>query len=235
VLPSVQSPALVLHRTGDVISEIGHGRFLAAHLPDARLVELTGDDGLLFAGDTEAVIAEIQSFLTGANVQIDPDRILASLLFTDVVESTRHLQQVGDGEGSRLLEELAHRTELEVDRHRGRVVRHMGDGCFAVFDGPAAAIRAAQAVQLAAAELGLMIRSGVHTGEVERRSDDLLGIAVHIAARVSALAEPGEVWVSRTVTDLVAGSGLSFDARGAHELKGVPGRWELSAVQAGRA
>jgi class 3 adenylate cyclase len=206
-------------------------RYVAAHIPGAKLVEVAGADDYWWASDAARdVLDEIEEFVTGVRVGEDPDRRLLTLLFTDIVGSTAHASTVGDARWRELLDRHDAVVRRQLARFRGCEVKTMGDGFLATFDGPARAVECACAIRDAAAQLGLQVRSGVHTGEVEVRSDDVAGLGVVIAARVSALAEPGTVWTSRTVADLVVGSGLVFTDRGAHELKGVPGTWGLYAV-----
>jgi class 3 adenylate cyclase len=230
-LPHIQAPTLVLHRTGDRVTNIAHGRAVAERIPGAKFVELPGDDHIPFLGDHMAITNEIEDFLTGAHRAPDTDRILATVLFTDIVASTEHAAALGDRAWRDLLE--AHHTVVrrELRVHRGIEVDTAGDGFMARFDGPARAIRCAQAVAAAVRPLGIEIRAGLHTGECEVTDGGLAGIAVHIAARVAAGAEPSEVRVSSTVKDLVAGSGLRFTDLGAHSLKGVPGEWVLFRVE----
>lgn len=230
ILGSITRPALVLHRSGDRMIRPTHGRYLGQHIPGAGYVELAGDDHLAFVGDAGAVLDEIQLFATGERPERVPDRVLATVLFEDIVASTERAAALGDARWRQLLAAHDRAVGGAVERTGGRVVKHLGDGTLAVFDGPARAVRAAVAMRDEARALGLEVRVGVHTGELERIGDDVAGIAVHIGARVAAAAAPGEVLVSRTVTDLVAGSGLSFAPRGEHELKGVPGRWALAAA-----
>ena len=230
VLPALRVPTLVLHRSGDPFIRPAHGRFLAEHIPDARYVELDGDDHLFFVGDTERMLDEIEVFLTGAATGGEPDRLLASVLFTDIVGSTNTAAALGDRRWREVLDRHDTLTQEHVARFRGRVIKTTGDGALATFDGPARAIRCACALRDAMSRAGVELRAGIHTGEVEQRGSDIGGIAVHLAARVQALAGAREVMVSRTVADLVAGSGITFSDRGEHELKGIPGRWRLLAV-----
>ena len=230
VVPAVHAPALVLHRRHDRLVNVRHGRWLAEHLPDARYVEIPGDDHAMEYENFDLIVGEIEEFLTGVRRGPEPDRVLATVLFTDIADSTRTAADLGDRRWHELLNRHATAVGDEVKRAGGRVVKSTGDGFLATFDGPARAIRCARAILDAAAAEGIRVRAGLHTGECELLGDDIAGIAVHIAARVSARAEPGEVLVSRTVKDLVAGSGLQFSQRGAHELKGVPDVWELYAV-----
>ena len=231
VLQSIQAPTLVMHRVDDPVIDIRHARYLAEHIPDARLLELPGSHTLPFGPDQDEFIDEIEEFLTGARHSLDPERILATVMFADIVDSTSRAAEMGDRRWRTLLESIDGSIGSELGRHRGRVVKKMGDGLLATFDGPARAIRCATAIRDGArSQFGLDLRSGLHTGEIELIGDDVGGIAVHIGARVSACAEPGEVLVSGTVKDLVVGSGISFDDRGERELKGVPGSWRLWAV-----
>jgi class 3 adenylate cyclase len=230
VVPTVQAPALVLHRRYDRLVNVRHGRWLAEQLPNARLVELEGDDHSLWTEGPARTLALVQEFLTGTTYAPEPDRILATVLFTDIVESTDTAAQLGDQRWRELLESHRRGVRDALARFGGREVKTLGDGFVVSFDGPARGIRCAQAILDSSEQLGIRVRAGMHTGECEVMGDDLGGIAVHIAARVTALAEPSEVLVSRTVKDLVAGSGIEFADRGAHELKGVPDTWDLHAV-----
>jgi class 3 adenylate cyclase/alpha-beta hydrolase superfamily lysophospholipase len=233
VLPSIQVPTLVLHREGDKFIDIRHSRYLAANIPDARYVELPGDEALGFGSHTEPELEEIEEFLTGARHAADAERILATVMFSDIVDSTSRAAEIGDRRWRDLLQSIEGSVTRELARFRGRAVKTMGDGFLATFDGPARAIRCATAIRDAAhAEYGLEVRSGLHTGEIELIGDDVGGIAVHIGARVGSSAGPGEVLVSGTVKDLVVGSGIPFEDRGECELKGVPGKWRLWAVAA---
>jgi class 3 adenylate cyclase len=230
VLPLITTPTLVLHRVDNPFLPVGHGRYLADHIAGAKLIELPGKDQLPFVGDSDAVLDEVEEFLTGARGPTGVDRVLATVLFTDVVDSTKHAATAGDRRWRELLDDHDRMAERQVRRFGGRQVKTTGDGILATFEGPARAIRCGLALRDGARQLGVDVRVGVHTGEVERRGDDIAGIAVHIAARVQGCAQPGEVWVSRTVTDLVAGSGIVFDDRGEHSLKGVPRAWQLFTV-----
>jgi class 3 adenylate cyclase len=232
VLPALRVPTLVMHRRGDQFVRVEHGRYLAEHIVDARYVELDGDDHLFCAGDGDRLLDEIELFLTGLTGPQDLDRVLASVLFTDIVASTDRAAALGDRRWRELLDDHDSAMRAQVARFSGRVVKTTGDGVLATFDGPARAIRCACALRDAARDIGLELRAGIHTGEVEQRGDDIGGIAVHIAARVQATALANELIVSRTVADLVAGSGINFDDRGEHELKGIPGPWRLLAVEA---
>jgi pimeloyl-ACP methyl ester carboxylesterase len=229
-LGTIGVPTLVLHRRDDRMVNVAMGRYLAEHIPGAKLVELDGADHLFWVGDADAILDEIEEFLTGVRRGPEPDRVLATVLFTDLVGSTEHAVELGDTRWRYLLESHQAQVRRQLERFRGREIKTTGDGFLATFDGPARAIRCAQAVVDQSRGLGLETRAGVHTGECELIDDDVGGIAVHIAARVAALAEAGEVLVSSTVRDLVAGSGLTFADRGVHALKGVPDEWRLFAV-----
>jgi class 3 adenylate cyclase len=233
-LSTIQIPTLVLHRKGDLIAPIEAGRDLARRIPDAKLIEYAGSDHAFWLGDIDALLGDIQEFLTGSREDGSPDieRILATVLFTDIVDSTRSAAAAGDQTWRHTLDSHDQIARQMVERHRGKLVKTMGDGILATFDGPGRAVRCALAFEAAAKQIGLPLRAGVHTGEIELRDRDVGGIAVHAAARVMAQCEPNEVWVSRVVTDLVAGAGLKFSERGSHELKGLPGRWELFAASA---
>ena len=230
VLPTVSVPTLVIHRTGDRVVDVHHDRYYADHIPGAKFLELPGDDHWWWVGDSEPVVDAIEEFLTGSPARGADARVLKTVLFTDIVGSTERAAALGDRRWKELLD--AHDTAVrhQLDRCGGVAIKHTGDGFLTAFEGPARAIRCAQAIALEARGLGLEVRSGLHTGECERRGDDLAGIAVHIGARVSALAGPGEVLVTSTVRDLVAGSGIEFDDRGHHDLKGVPGHWQVLSV-----
>jgi class 3 adenylate cyclase len=230
VLPAIQCPVLVVHRRDDRMVQVEHGRYLAEHLPRARYVELPGAGHAYWSGDQDRIIDEIQEFLTGAPSAEVTDRVLATILFTDIVGSTDMAARLGDTRWAQALEEHRAIVRRELDAYRGREIDTVGDGFVATFDGPARAIRCAAAIRDGLRPLGLDIRAGLHTGEIELRAEGIAGIAVHIGARVQATAGPGEIVVSRTVVDLVAGSGIGFVERGGHELKGVPGRWELFAA-----
>jgi len=230
VLPAIRVPALVLHRTRDRDVKIDEGRWIASQIPNARFVELPGDDHLPWVGDQDSVLGEIEEFLTGVRPTPEPDRVLATLLFTDVVGSTDRAVALGDRAWRELLERHDAVVRKELARWRGREVDTAGDGFFAAFDGPARAVRCATAIAAAVREIGLDVRAGIHTGECERVGEDLRGVAVHTVARVAALAGPGQVLVSSTVKDLVAGSGLAFADHGLATLKGIPGHWQLYAV-----
>ena len=229
VLPTIRVPTLVLARTGDRDVTVEEGRWLAAQIPGARFVELPGDEHLLWAGDQDRLLAEIEEFLTGTRSAPDYDRVLSTVLFTDIVGSTERARELGDRAWHEVLDEHHARVRSLLEHHRGREVDTAGDGFFASFDGPARAIRAACAIREDVQALGIQIRAGLHTGECELMRDKIGGIAVHTGARVAAAAEPGEVLVSSTVKDLVAGSGIVFSDRGERELKGV-GSWRLYSV-----
>jgi class 3 adenylate cyclase len=231
VLGSIQAPVLVLHRTGDRMANVNASRYMAERIPGARMVELPGDDHYPFFGDQDTVVELVQELLTGARPAADPDRVLATVLFTDIVDSTRLAAELGDRRWHRLLVEHQEVVRQQLARFRGREIKTTGDGFLATFDGPARAIRAADAVRGGVRDLGLEVRVGLHTGECELVGDDIGGIAVHIAARVLAQAGAGEIVCSRTVKDLVAGAGFAFADRGTHRLKGVPDSWQLHAVE----
>jgi class 3 adenylate cyclase len=230
LLAALRVPTLVIYRTADAGHAAG-SRYLGAHIPGAKVVELEGNTYFPHLGDQDAIIDEIEEFLTGVRPAHVPDRALATVLFTDIVSSTEHAATLGDDEWTRTLDRHDALVSREVERHRGRTIKTTGDGMLATFDGPARGVRCAQAICAAVRPLGIDVRAGLHTGEIELRGADIGGIAVHIGARISALAGPGEVLVSSTVKDLVAGSGIMFTDRGSHALKGVPDDWRLFAVQ----
>jgi pimeloyl-ACP methyl ester carboxylesterase len=230
ILPTIHIPTLVLHRRGDRVVNRRAGRELADQIPGARYVELPGIDHLPWAGDAEAVVGEIEEFLTGARSVPEPDRVLATVMFTDIVGSTERAAELGDARWRELLAAHQAAVRRELTRFRGREVKTLGDGCLATFDGPARAIRCGRAIGEAARSIDLAVRIGLHSGEVELMEEDVGGIAVHIAARVGALAAAGEVLVTSTVKDLVAGSGIRFMDRGAKHLKGVSDEWRLFAA-----
>ena len=229
VLPTIRVPTLVLQRIGDRDVNVEEGRWIAGQIPGAKYVELTGDEHLIWAGDVEGLVDEVEEFLTGSRRARDPDRVLATVLFTDIVGSTEVAVELGDRRWRELVERHHAAVRRELATWKGREIDTAGDGFFATFDGPARAIRAACAIRDAVAGLDLRIRAGLHTGECELSGEKVSGIAVHTGARVAAQAEAGEVLVSSTVKDLVAGSGISFRDRGEHELKGV-GAWRLYSV-----
>jgi DNA-binding SARP family transcriptional activator/class 3 adenylate cyclase len=231
VLPAITVPTLVLHRVGDPLIGVEHARYLATHIPGAKYVELPGDDHLVFTGDVDRLVDEIEEFLTGHRPEARPDRILATVLFTDIVDSTRRAAALGDQRWRQVLDRHDDIMRRELDQYRGREVTATGDGFLAAFDGPARAVHCALAASNAVRPLGIELRAGVHTGECEQRGTNLVGLGVHIAARIAALARPSQVLVSRTVTDLVAGSGLEFSDRGGYELQGVPGTWRVFEAQ----
>jgi class 3 adenylate cyclase len=223
ILPSVRVPTLVMHRPGDLRVNPEAARYLARHIAGAKFVEVPGEDHILWCGDVNRVADEIEEFLTGSRPQAEPDRVLATVLFTDIVGSTKQASDLGDQRWGALLERHNAAVRREIARFRGREVKAMGDGFLATFDGPARAVRCGEAIVEGVKALGLNVRVGVHTGEIEiRPGDDIGGIAVHIASRVMGLADVGEVLVTSTVRDLVAGSGLAFADRGPHALKGLP-------------
>jgi class 3 adenylate cyclase len=230
-LPMLRVPTLVLHRRDNRVWDIETSRAAAELIPGARFVELPGAENDLFLGDTAPVLAEIERFLSEPDVEPVHDRPLATVLFTDIVASTERLAASGDDAWRKLLDEADTTTDHLVASHRGRVVKRTGDGVLATFDGPARAVRCAAALLEAANAQGVTLRAGLHTGEIELRPSDVTGIAVHIANRIATLAEPNEILVSRTVVDLTAGSGLEFEPRGEHQLKGVPGTWPIFAAQ----
>jgi class 3 adenylate cyclase len=232
ILPAVRVPTLVLHRRNDALISIERGRALAAQIPGARCIEYPGADHVLWVGDVEGPLGDIEEFLTGQRESSSPDleRVLATVLFTDIVDSTRSAAELGDHAWRRLLDSHDQLAKQLVEKHRGALVKTTGDGVLATFDGPGRAVRCALAFSAAANQIGLSLRAGLHTGEIEMRGRDIGGIAVHAAARVMAQAAANEVFVSRVVTDLVAGAGLKFSERGSHELKGLPGRWDLFAA-----
>ena len=230
VLPSIRVPTLILQRTGDRLTAVEQGRYLASTIPGAMYVELPGEDHYPFAGDTNALITEIEEFLTGTHAGFDDDRVLATILFTDIVASTERAVAAGDRQWRDLLAQHHAAVRRELVRFRGREIDTAGDGFLAAFDGPARAVRCGARIVEAVRPLGLEVRAGVHTGECQVLGDKLSGIALHVGARVAGLARPGEVLVSNTVRDLVAGSGLAFDPRGVRTLKGVPGDWALFAL-----
>ncbi|MGV0838468.1 adenylate/guanylate cyclase domain-containing protein [Mycolicibacterium thermoresistibile] len=231
VLSSIQAPTLVLHRRGDRHVIAAHARDVAERIPTARLVELDGDDHVWFAGDADRVLDEIESFVTGSRRGAPTNRVLSTVLFTDIVGSTERAARLGDEAWSTILDAHDEIVARHVNGARGTVVKFTGDGAMATFDGPARAIDCACAIRDAVADLGLDVRAGLHTGEVEMADGDVHGIAVHIAARIMALAEPGEVLVSGGIPPLVLGSRIAFDHRGSHQLRGVPHRWPVYAVR----
>jgi class 3 adenylate cyclase/pimeloyl-ACP methyl ester carboxylesterase len=234
ILPTVQVPTLVLHRRGDAQVPVELGRNLAAQIPNAKFIEYLGADHFFFCGEVEELLGDIEEFVTGhrESSSSDLERVLATVLFTDIMDSTRSAAVMGDQVWRRLLDSHDQIAKQMVDKHRGNLIKTTGDGILATFDGPGRAVRCALAFGAAAKQIGLPLRAGLHTGEIEMRGRDIGGIAVHAAARVMAQSQSNEVLVSRVVTDLVAGAGLKFSERGSHELKGLPGRWELFAASA---
>ena len=232
ILRQVRVPTLVLSRPDTGFYEGGHARYAAERIPGAKLVALPGQDIFVSAGDIEAIVSEIEEFLTGSLREREPDRVLATVLFTDIVGSTERAAALGDARWRDLLERHNELTRKQLTRHHGREVKTVGDGFLATFDGPARGVRCATAIAEEVRRLGIEVRAGLHTGECEVMGDDVGGMAVHIGSRVASRAGPGEVLVSGTVKDLVVGSGLEFADRGEHELKGVPGAWRLYEVAA---
>lgn len=231
VLPSIRAPTLVLHRAETTWNRVEHGRYLAEHIPGARIVEVPGVDHFSFIGDSEAILTATEKFVAGIVAPPESDRQLSTVLFTDIAGSTKLIAEIGDRRWREILEAQRTLVRRELDRYRGREIDTAGDGFFASFDGPARAVRCARVLSDAVGALGIEIRAGLHTGEVEVLNGGLAGVAVHIGQRVLAEAAPGEVLVSSTVKDLTAGSGLEFDDRGMHALKGVPEEWRLFAVR----
>ena len=233
VLPAIRVPTLILHRAGDLDIDVGGSRYMAERVPNAKYVELSGNDHLPWVADQDAILDEVEEFLTGTRHAPEIDRVLATVMFTDIVGSTERAAALGDRRWRDLLESHHTLVRKELERFRGKEMDTAGDGFLATFDGPARAIRCACAIGDAVRQLGIQIRAALHTGECEVIGEKLGGIAVHIGARVAAHAAPGEVLVSSTVKDLVAGSRIQFEDRGAHALKGVPGEWRLFAVDCG--
>jgi class 3 adenylate cyclase len=233
-LPIISMPTLVMHRTDDVVP-VEYGRYIGQEVPGARFVELAGNDHLPWDGDSHAVLEEVEEFLTGVRHGAEPDRMLATVLFTDIAGSTERAAKLGDERWRRLLESHDELVRRLLTAFRGREIKTLGDGFLATFDGPGRAIRCACAIREDVGELGVEVRAGVHTGECEVIGSDIGGMAVHIGARVMSRAAPGEVLVTGAVRDLVVGSGIEFADRGTHSLKGVPGEWQLLEVAAERA
>jgi class 3 adenylate cyclase len=231
VVSTIMVPTLVIHRVGDLVCHVENGRFLARTIRNAQYVELPGNDHGPYASSGGDIADEIQEFLTGVREPEKPDRVLATVLFTDIVGSTELARELGDRDWRELLDRHHETVRRQLERFRGREVDTAGDGFFATFDGPARGIRCGRAIVDSVRSMGLEIRTGLHTGEVELAGDGIRGIAVHTGARVAAQAAPGEVLVSSTVKDLVAGSGIEFTDRGVHELKGIPGEWRLYAAE----
>lgn len=230
ILPTIRVPTLVINRTGDRDANVEEGRWIARQIPSAHFVELSGEDHLPWVGDQDAVVDEIQEFLTGARSIPETNRVLATVLFTDIVDSTEHAARLGDRAWRDLLDVHHALVRKELTRFRGREIKTVGDSFIATFDGPARALQCACTIRDSVVQLGIEIRAGVHTGEIELAGSDIGGIGVHIAARVIAAAGRSEVLVSSTVKDLAAGSGISFSDCGSRVLKGVPGEWRLFAV-----
>lgn len=233
LLAAIRVPTLILHRSGDKLVPAAAGRYLSENIPGAKYVELQGSDHMVLDQETQDIIADqIEEFITGARSHLDePDRMLATIMFTDIARSTEHAVSMGDARWRELLVEYYAVMRKELTAFRGREINTVGDGALVTFDGPARAIRCARSLRENLRRLGLEVRAGLHTGECELISGDVAGIAVHIAARVAAIAKPDEVLVSSTVKDLVAGSGIQFADRGVHTLKGVPGEWRVFAVE----
>jgi pimeloyl-ACP methyl ester carboxylesterase len=231
LLPMIRVPTLVLHVKGDQLVPIDHGRYLAERIPDARFIEFDGSDHLFLHENGDAVADAIQEFLTGSHSRPDVDRVLVTILFTDIVESTSRVAELGDHRWRGLLETYREHAHQEVTRHRGREIDFAGDGLLAIFDGPARAVRCAAAIRERVRPLNLAIRAGVHTGEVELMEHGIAGISVHVGARIMALAAPDEILVSNTVKDLVAGSAIAFDDHGVHALKGIAERWQIFSAR----
>jgi class 3 adenylate cyclase len=230
-LGSVQAPTLVLRRNGDRDVRSGHAQSIARQIRDARSVEFDGDDSVWFAGDADAVLDEVEQFLTGQRGAKPSNRVLSTVLLTDIVESTQRATQLGDAAWTSVLAAHDRIVERHVTAWRGKVVKFTGDGVLATFDGPARAIECACAIRDVVKDLGIQIRAGLHTGEIEMADGDIHGIAVHVAARIMSLAGPSEVLVSGVMPPLVLGSRIAFDDRGSHELKGVPNTWPIFAVR----
>ena len=233
ILPVVRVPTLVLHRQTDAMVLVQRGRALAAQIPGAKYIEYPDGDHQFWNGNSDALLGDIEEFVTGHrdSSSTELERVLTTVLFTDIVDSTRSAAAVGDQAWRRSLDGHDELAKQMVEKHRGILVKNTGDGILATFDGPGRAVRCALALGAAATRIGLSLRAGLHTGEIEIRGQDIGGIAVHAAARVMAQSQPSEVLVSRVVTDLVAGAGLKFSERGSHELKGLPGRWDLFAAR----
>jgi class 3 adenylate cyclase len=229
ILPAIRVPTLVIHRTDDRAVSVEQGRYIAAHIPGAKYVELPGVDHLPWV-DGDDIADEVEEFVTGTRPAAAVDRVLATVMFSDIVDSTVMAARLGDRRWSRLLEDHNAAVRRELQRNGGTEIDTAGDGFLASFDGPARAIRCALDLHRAVTPLDLRLRIGLHTGEVERTGEKISGIAVHTGARVASLAAPGEVLVSSTVRDLVAGSGIAFEDRGVHPLKGIPGEWRIYEV-----
>ncbi len=230
ILPSIRVPTLVIQRTGDPQFRTGHGRYLAESIPKAKYLEFPGSDHFGVGQDLGSILGEIEEFVTGTRIEVAEDRVLATVMFTDIVDSTSKASAIGDHAWAQLLDRHDAAVRRQLERYRGRAVKYTGDGVVATFDGPGRAIDCACAIRDAVRGLGLEVRAGLHTGEIERRGDDVSGVGVHIAARVAGIAGPGEVLVSSTVKDLVVGSGIAFEDHGTHALKGLPDEWRLLSV-----
>ena len=232
ILPSVRVPTLVLHRRTDALIPIELGRDIAAQISDAKFIEYPDGDHAFWTGDVETLTGDIEEFVTGhRDGSVDTlERVLATVLFTNIVDSTRSAAELGDQTWRRLLDNHDQIAKQTIEKHRGTLIKSTGDGILATFDGPGRAVRCAIAFEAASKQIGIPLRAGLHTGEIEMRGGDVSGIAVHAAARVMAQAGSREILVSRVVTELVAGAGLKFSERGSHELKGLPGRWDLFAA-----
>jgi class 3 adenylate cyclase len=231
ILPTIRVPTFIIHRQGDVRVNVEAGRFMAQQIPNAKYLEVPGSDHTLWTGETQRILDEVEEFLTGSRSAIESDRVLATVLFTDIVNSTKRAETIGDRAWHDVLDRHNALVRREISRHRGHEVRTMGDGFLATFDGPARSIRCALAINEGVEALGLQVRAGLHTGEVEMADDDLSGIAVHIASRVATMAKPGQVLVSNTVRDLVAGSNIRFHDEGSHSLKGLTESVRLFAAE----
>jgi class 3 adenylate cyclase len=234
ILRQVRVPTLVISRSDAPFYDAGHGRYVAERIPDARFVELEGEDVLVIASDSDTLVAELEEFFTGARREREPDRVLATVMFTDIVGSTERAAELGDARWRQLLERHNELVRRHLLSNHGREVKSTGDGFLATFDGPARGVRCASAIAEDVRRLGIEIRAGLHTGECEVMGNDVGGMAVHIGSRVASRAGAGEVLVSGTVKDLVVGSGIEFEDRGEHELKGVPGPWRLYEVTGSR-
>jgi class 3 adenylate cyclase len=232
ILSAIRVPTLIMHRTGDRDANIEEGRYIAARIPGAKFLELPGPDHLPWVGDQAEVVDEVEAFLTGIRPAPEPDRVLATVLFTDIAGSTERAASLGDKAWRDVLEQHHASVRRELAHFRGQEITTTGDGFLATFDGPARAVRCAVAIREGLRESGLEVRAGLHTGECERMGDNIGGLAVHIGSRVAGLADPGEVLASSTVKDLVSGSGIVFEDRGSHPLKGVPGEWRVFRVAA---
>jgi pimeloyl-ACP methyl ester carboxylesterase len=231
IVGTISAPTLIMQARGDRVVNVRHGRWLAEHIPGARYIEFPGIDHSIFSTDPDSMLDEVQEFLTGVRPITDPDRVLATVMFTDIVGSTEKASEIGDHKWRQRLEDVQRIVRAEFERHRGHEVKSTGDGFLATFDGPARAVRCGQAIVESVRKIGLETRVGLHSGEVEVMGADVGGIAVHIASRVGSLAGAGEVLVSETVKGITAGSGIVFEDRGEHELKGVPDAWRLYAAR----